>query len=105
MFTLIHHGIEYALLTFAGHNPGGSYRDRDAWRHAPLDELLTAVMTHLRAGLGPAMEGEAIEASVRWLRQYVPEDVIARVRAKAREQGPAQSPPATSAPPSTRSAP
>ncbi len=88
LFDRIHDGIRYALLKFGGFNPGGSFRDRDAWRHAPLEEVLAAVMTHLRAGLGPAMDNEAVEASVRWLRQHVPNDVLERIRDQAREQAP-----------------
>lgn len=77
LYGLIQDGVRYVLATYGG--------GADAWRSAELQDLITAVMKFLRAGLGPAMRSFAIEGSVAWLRQYVPAEVIAEIQERAKE--------------------
>lgn len=71
LYERIESDIKYALATY-----GGGGRDGEAWRSAPLPDLMAAVMSLLRAGLGPALRSEAIEAGVDWIRTNVPQEFI-----------------------------
>lgn len=70
LFRLLEIDLANALTTYAGHTDAGSRRDTEAWRSAPLPDLMRSVMTHLRAGLAPAMSDEAVEAGVWWVRNH-----------------------------------
>lgn len=76
LYLMIERGIEYALLTYAGFTEGGARRDGEAWRTAPMPDLMSAVMQQLRAGLSPALSSEAVEAGVLWVRENVPADLV-----------------------------
>lgn len=82
LFERIEGEIKYALVQYGGFTDGGGCRDEERWRSAPLTDLMTAVMLHLRAGLGPALSHEAVEAGVDWIRTNVPQKYIdAAIRA------------------------
>lgn len=70
LYTRIQAGIRHTLVGYGGHDRGGAAHDRDAWRSAPLDDLVTAIMAHLRAGLDPVMDGQAIADAVAWAKRH-----------------------------------
>ncbi|MCO1575540.1 hypothetical protein M8C13_07180 [Crossiella sp. SN42] len=81
LYTVINSCIREALLSFAGFTPCGSYRDSQGWRTATLAEILAEIMIRLHAGLTPAMGEQALESSIRWLRQYLTDEESDRIRA------------------------
>jgi hypothetical protein len=62
LYKSVHAYMREAMVSYGGHRiVGGGLIDAEAWREANLDDLLSAIMTMLRAGLNPKLDAQAVE--------------------------------------------
>ena len=58
----------YALPRYAGHTPGGSVSQKDAWRQAKPEALAEQIVTFAMAGIHPVLTNAQVANGVKMMR-------------------------------------
>ena len=65
---MLRKAVLYALPRYAGHTPGGSVSQKDAWRQAKPEALAEQIVTFAMAGIHPVLTNAQVANGVKMMR-------------------------------------